>query len=216
MVSENECSRCSFREQLGWFHVPIIEGFGSASLLMCSACGAQHMIRIALRPEFLEQVRNAGERYRVTLAAAGERPVDTMAALRRLLGCSLTEAKANVAAVPTTIGENLMKQDALQIQSTLERAGAQVTLAAISPAEPLQAPPQLQDELLVAVANDPRWDRLHVCGHRTGPAGEFELKVQRCGRCAKEGTLVSELPNGLQACPRCGAKEFGPVGGWTS
>lgn len=215
MVVEYECAGCGLEVQLGGFHTEIDEGFGGATLLMCAACGAQHIARHALPPEFIEQLRRGGGRYDVTLESAGERPVATTAALRHVLGCSIYEAKAIVGRAPTTIREDLTTQEASVVQRSLHAAGAKVVLEARPTPERPRVPDQRRDALLVA-APDGEWNELQIIGDRKGPSGEFELGLQRCGSCAREGSLVSELPDGAQPCPRCAASGFAQVGGWVS
>jgi len=58
MPTDYACKTCDLRFSVGWFHYHLFEtGYGSETLLVCTACGTQHSIQIALRnrgPEFHE------------------------------------------------------------------------------------------------------------------------------------------------------------------
>jgi ribosomal protein L7/L12 len=200
---------------LGWYHYHAFSsGFGAETLAMCSRCGAQHRIRHALTPEVIDGIRCSGDRFNVALEAPGDTPVVTRAALRKLTGCSLSEAQRISRSTPFCLGTGLRAEDAEHIRAPLEAAGARVTVSVIHGAEPVEVPPQMQDELWIAGVAPEEWHRCLVFGERTQVESflscpypfdsQFDLARQACGQCGAQGALVSGLPEGLTPCPRCG------------
>lgn len=66
--------------------------------------------------------------FDVVLAAAGDKKVGVIKAVRELTGLGLKEAKAMVDGAPSTIKEGASKEEAEAAQKTLEEAGATVEL----------------------------------------------------------------------------------------
>ncbi|SRR5690554_1229150 len=62
--------------------------------------------------------------FDVILAAAGDKKVNVIKAVRELTGLGLKEAKAAVDGAPSTIKEGVSKDDAEAAKKTLEEAGA--------------------------------------------------------------------------------------------
>lgn len=66
--------------------------------------------------------------FNVILAAAGEKKVNVIKAVRELTGLGLKEAKAMVDGAPATIKEGVSKDEAEAAKKSLEEAGASVEL----------------------------------------------------------------------------------------
>ena len=62
--------------------------------------------------------------FDVILAAAGDKKVNVIKAVRELTGLGLKEAKAAVDGAPSTIKEDVSKDEAEAAKKTLEEAGA--------------------------------------------------------------------------------------------
>ncbi|GGJ09789.1 50S ribosomal protein L7/L12 [Halopseudomonas pertucinogena] len=66
--------------------------------------------------------------FNVILAAAGDKKVNVIKAVRELTGLGLKEAKAMVDGAPSTIKEGVSKDEAEAAKKSLEEAGASVEL----------------------------------------------------------------------------------------
>ena len=66
--------------------------------------------------------------FTVVLAAAGEKKVNVIKAVRELTGLGLKEAKDLVDGAPSTVKEGVNKADAAAAKAKLEEAGAKVDL----------------------------------------------------------------------------------------
>src|SRR5579883_3302878 len=66
--------------------------------------------------------------FTVVLAAAGEKKVEVIKAVRAITGLGLKEAKDLVEGAPQTVKEGVSKEDAEKFKKDLEAAGAKVEL----------------------------------------------------------------------------------------
>jgi large subunit ribosomal protein L7/L12 len=66
--------------------------------------------------------------FNVILAAAGEKKVEVIKAVRAITGLGLKEAKDLVEGAPQTVKEAVSKEDAEKFKKDLEAAGAKVEL----------------------------------------------------------------------------------------
>lgn len=66
--------------------------------------------------------------FNIVLAAAGDKKVNVIKAVRELTGLGLKEAKALVDGAPSTIKEGVSKEEAEAAKKSLEEAGATVEL----------------------------------------------------------------------------------------
>jgi large subunit ribosomal protein L7/L12 len=66
--------------------------------------------------------------FTVTLAAAGEKKIDVIKAVREITGLGLKEAKDLVEGAPQVVKEGVAKKDAEEMKAKLEAAGAKVEL----------------------------------------------------------------------------------------
>ncbi len=66
--------------------------------------------------------------FTVTLAAAGDKKIDVIKAVRELTGLGLKEAKDLVEGAPLVVKEGVAKKDAEEMKAKLEAAGAKVEL----------------------------------------------------------------------------------------
>ena len=66
--------------------------------------------------------------FNIVLAAAGDKKVNVIKAVRELTGLGLKEAKALVDGAPSTVKEGVSKEEAEAAKKSLEEAGATVEL----------------------------------------------------------------------------------------
>jgi large subunit ribosomal protein L7/L12 len=66
--------------------------------------------------------------FTVVLAAAGDKKIDVIKAVREVTGLGLKEAKDLVEGAPQTVKESVAKKDAEEMKKKLEAAGAKVEL----------------------------------------------------------------------------------------
>ena len=66
--------------------------------------------------------------FTVVLAAAGDKKINVIKAVREATGLGLKEAKALVDGAPAAVKENIAKADAESLKAALEEAGATVEL----------------------------------------------------------------------------------------
>ena len=66
--------------------------------------------------------------FDVVLTAAGEKKVNVIKAVREITGQGLKEAKAMVDGAPATVKEGASKEEAEELKTKLEEAGASVEL----------------------------------------------------------------------------------------
>ena len=68
------------------------------------------------------------DEFTVVLAAAGDKKINVIKAVREITGLGLKEAKDLVEAAPKPIKEGIPKDEAEKIKAQLEKAGAKVEL----------------------------------------------------------------------------------------
>ena len=68
------------------------------------------------------------DEFTVTLKAAGEKKIQVIKVVRELTGLGLKEAKDLVDGAPNAVKEGVTKEEAEQVKSQLEEAGAVVSL----------------------------------------------------------------------------------------
>ena len=68
------------------------------------------------------------DEFTVVLAAAGDKKINVIKAVREITGLGLKEAKDLVEGAPKPVKEGVNKDDAAKIKATLEKAGAKVEL----------------------------------------------------------------------------------------
>ena len=66
--------------------------------------------------------------FTVVLASAGEKKIEVIKEVRALTGLGLKEAKDLVEGAPKTVKEDVAKDEANKIKTTLEKVGAKVEL----------------------------------------------------------------------------------------
>ena len=90
-------------------------GVSAAAPVMAAAAGAA--------PAAEEQTE-----FTVHLAAAGDKKIEVIKAVREITGLGLKEAKDLVEGAPQVVKENVAKADAEALKKKLEEAGAKVEL----------------------------------------------------------------------------------------
>jgi large subunit ribosomal protein L7/L12 len=94
------------------------EKFGvSAAAPVAAAAAAAPVAAVEAQTEFT-----------VVLAAAGEKKVEVIKAVRAITNLGLKEAKDLVEAAPATVKEGVSKDDAAKMKKELEAAGAKVDI----------------------------------------------------------------------------------------
>ena len=68
------------------------------------------------------------DEFNVILAAAGDKKINVIKAVREITGLGLKEAKDLVEGAPKPVKEGVNKEEADKIKATLEKAGAKVEL----------------------------------------------------------------------------------------
>jgi large subunit ribosomal protein L7/L12 len=68
------------------------------------------------------------DEFTVVLAAAGDKKINVIKAVREITGLGLKEAKDLVEGAPKTVKEGVAKEEADKIKATLEKVGAKVEL----------------------------------------------------------------------------------------
>jgi large subunit ribosomal protein L7/L12 len=68
------------------------------------------------------------DEFTVVLAAAGDKKINVIKAVREITGLGLKEAKDLVEGAPKPVKEGVAKDEAEKIKATLEKAGAKVEL----------------------------------------------------------------------------------------
>lgn len=224
MPVDYTCRACALKVSLGWYHFgSACDGYGSATLLMCGQCGAQHRIDMAISEEARTWMMRPVVLWDVVLADAGEHRVKVMHAVHHELGCGLHEAMALVRSIPVKLGRRRMEDEARKLQARLEAVGARVNLIS----EPIQdilarkqpEIPRVQDALFLGIPTSEEgmeWQPCQVLGERTGETGHMEPRLQQCGQCHAQGTLLPDLPEKVNPCPRCGQRTLEETGGWVT
>ena len=68
------------------------------------------------------------DEFTVVLAAAGDKKINVIKAVREITGLGLKEAKDLVEGKPKPVKENLSKEDAAKLEKTLTDGGAKVSI----------------------------------------------------------------------------------------
>lgn len=91
---------------------------------------AQAAVAVAAAPAAGDAGGAAAEKteFDIVLAAAGDKKVNVIKAVRAITGLGLKEAKAMVDGAPSTVKEGASKEDAEEAKKQLEEAGASVEL----------------------------------------------------------------------------------------
>jgi large subunit ribosomal protein L7/L12 len=92
-------------------------GVSAAAPVAVAAAGAAAAAPVEVKDEFS-----------VILAAAGDKKINVIKAVREITGLGLKEAKDLVEGVPKAVKEGIPKDEAEKIKAQLEKAGAKVEL----------------------------------------------------------------------------------------
>ena len=92
-------------------------GVSAAAPVAVAAAGAAAAAPVEVKDEFS-----------VILAAAGDKKINVIKAVREITGLGLKEAKDLVEAAPKAVKEGVPKADAEKLKAKLEAEGAKVTL----------------------------------------------------------------------------------------
>jgi large subunit ribosomal protein L7/L12 len=93
--------------------------------------GVSPMAAVAVAPAAgagAEAAKEEKTSFNVELKSGGAQKIQVIKALREITGLGLKEAKDMVEAAPKTVKENLKKEEAEEMKSKLEAAGATVEL----------------------------------------------------------------------------------------
>jgi uncharacterized protein (DUF58 family) len=79
--------------------------------------------------------------HRVVLQLPGDKPVQVVAALRRITGADLRTAKQMLESAPVVVAEGLSQDSAAEAVHLLTSAGARATLSEMEPRQPMDPAP---------------------------------------------------------------------------
>lgn len=208
MPTQYSCTSCGLEFSVGWYHYhDFRSGYCAATLAVCTSCGAQHQVEIALED------RGPAEwiSYDVLLTGVPRASrVAVLAWIRRGPSIALSEAKRLIDSLPAVLCSDAPSDEARALRDTLEGLGARVSLEVRTRTPNPNFGPTLQDKLALRMASsEPDSDQgapkeLPVRNRSDGPTGTFNLAEQACGSCGCTGTLVTEMPEPLPPCPGCG------------
>lgn len=208
MPTTYECPSCPLALEVGWcIHPSFDDGYAATTLLVCSVCGFQHAVKIALRsprPEIIQY-------FVANLVAVPEASrASVLAHLCDQEDLSAEAATAVLNGLPWALETDMLEHQGRALRSTYAGLGAAVELAVVREhRNPHHGP--LQHDKLLARDAAPRgtaknaWRELAVRGAFSDEAGGFEVALQACGGCQRVGALVSSWPAD-RVCPACGGR----------
>jgi hypothetical protein len=215
MPTDFACQTCALHFSVGWFHYHFFEtGYGSQTFFVCTACGAQHAIQIALRdrgPEFRET-------YNVELTAV--RPADRIFALRLIRDhcqCTPAQAKALLEHLPVCLAQRVHPYQVDEWKERVSKTSVVLAFPVVDRTLNESFGPLMPDRLLGAL--QPRYssDPAHMeAVSVVGPLGtdrEIDVARQACKACEAIGTLSADV-DVSNACPNCKHTTLEIVGAW--
>jgi hypothetical protein len=210
MPTVYSCSNCNYKISLGWFHYhDFSSGYGSQTLLVCTACGTSYAIHIALSPDIQAKMHKLAN---IIVDDIGSMPYEVRRILREATGRNRSQAQAVLESPPDILVSGQSRSDALLILEKLVRAGAKGHI------ETTQENQYKQDALFVLISRDDNnWQPCTIVGNRENITGQFELKEQFCAVCHAKGTLTSKIiiPNDSPGlCPSCKQSTLTVEGIW--
>jgi ribosomal protein L7/L12 len=215
MPSDFHCNHCDLRFSVGWFHYhDFRSGYGAQTLLVCTQCGVQHSLEIALEdrgPEFREKFD-----VELTAFPRADR-FEALRLVRRHIRCTNLEAGRLVDDLPLRLAEKLWPHERDVVAKSVESTGIVLTFTVAEriPNEgygPLQA-----DRLLVAkqprsADDESPFTEIPLTVPRRED-GSIDLARQQCGACLAVGTLTHEFES-FAPCPTCKHPELERTGAW--
>lgn len=199
-MGEFRCHTCDMTFFIGHYCLDRSSGYAAHVGAICARCMSQHHIWIA--------VPDRGPRHFRFFDVKVERVEDDqrvrfMAALRRMFGMSLNDAKRLTNGVPILIARDTEERTATALRAKMATVGA-ATSAQLVHLVPNRAwGPIMPDRLVVL---DPmHGEREIALGEpRIGFYSQFDLGQMACGNCGEPGSISSERSAVPDECPRCG------------
>ena len=215
MPTEIGCRNCSLRFSVGWFHYhDFASGYGSQTLLVCTNCGTQHSIEIALRdrgPEHFE--------YRdvILTSASNNARVPALKLIRTALSCTPTEARERLDNAPVRLTQRLSPYQIEEWRRNNDTTGLSIEYPVVDVEPNTHYGPIKNDRLLGAATpqmkrNSVDLQEMPVSQPLTDD-GEIDLAVQRCSNCSAVGTLVGQF-DVASPCPNCKQSTLRELSSW--
>ena len=210
MPTVYSCSSCNYKVSLGWLHYQdFSSGYGSQSLLVCTACGTPHKIHIALPASIQDEMHKATN---VIIDDIGSKPYEVRRILREATHSNRPQTNAVLASLPGVFISGLSHSGAQKIIESLSRVDARGHI------EITQEIQYQKDSLFALISRDDNtWQQCPILGNQDNATGRFELKEQICAFCHIKGTLVTELENSdvdIYICPSCKKSTLTIVSKW--
>lgn len=204
MPTQFACPSCLLQFSVGWLHYHEFDsGYGSRTLLVCSSCGTQHAIEIALRnrgPEFFT--------YRdVRLASVTDsNRVLALRLIRKSLQCSPALAKQHVGNLPVTLKKRLSNYDLdhwreLHAEPRLDLEFPVVDREPNPSFGPIQTDRLLGASKAQVGTQPPELSIVSITEPLTKDS-MINVEIQCCYGCSSVGTLSPEFEV-TQPCPQC-------------
>lgn len=210
-----ECSECKLKFDVGWYHYhDFSSGYGSCTLLSCTACGTQHGIKYALKdrgnafiPICNVQVTGVSDPNRLKLASW---------LYRRRKASSLKQALDLTRSLPTLIAQQIETFEIAELSKELMKIPATFEVIEVSKRPNPVYGPILNDCLFHV--NGPR----HTTDAQPDEHGEVvcnltliepSTEALDCQYCFEEKTLKCDYHDGDQ-CAHCKNPTLREISGW--
>lgn len=206
MFADCACRACGLRFEIGWSDEPPGDGYGATSRLVCTKCGTEHAIEIALRDRGPERIRY----FDVELVAVEPaRREDAALVIATRFDMTADEATEALASLPLAIARGADETLAAEMRDLFALVGSVEMTETASWPNPLHGALQ-RDRLLSGMKPRFGGERVLVdvgpVGPRHGPHGEFDLEAQSCAACGARGALAGNPWELDDRCPACGER----------
>lgn len=204
MIANCTCRACGLRFEVGWSDEPPGDGYGATSRLVCTKCGTEHAVEIALRDRGPERIHY----YDVLLVEVKpSRREDAALVLVSRFDMTHAEAVAAFESLPLTIARGADEILATEMRDLFSMVGVVEMTETASGPNPLHGALR-RDRFLSG--KRPRFDEkrdmteIGPLGPRHGAHGEFDLEAQACAACGMRGSLEGNPWEIDDRCPSCG------------
>ena len=212
MVSDYKCNNCGIEFSIGSYHYHGFEtGYVGRNLNVCSKCGCQHAIEIAITASE-ERYNNVCEIVVNSYDNRGKKFL--MLEIRKTKDCSLSEALSLVKSTPFTLYKELTEKGAKQKVNRLHDLGvyaeSKVNERRNNPFFGLQT----RDRFLYnPIDSKEDWKEIQL-KNSTYDGQRVVVSSLSCGNCNSKSGLVSKWDPSNMECPRCSKPELVLHGEW--
>lgn len=219
-----QCTHCSLRFSVGRYHYHVFSrGYIAKEFLVCSACGTQHAIEIALSDRGPEEFKLCDV---VLTAVSDEARGRAIALILDAFKCTLDEAEEELANLPVELRYRLVPDVLKDWQASYDRPGLTIEYPVVDTVPNPYGPP-FGDQLLSALQPDLDLNNISrkeygpdntdfkeqsLCQPRTD-AGGINLAVEPCSFCSRPGTLANDYTTNWK-CPHCGTISLETLSFW--